>query len=100
MLLKVLHDDDTNAGVYPSVTHDLLQLNFPKGDWRQRRPRWTIAQQEVVRALVITDKAWLDTKRLWFLVPDGAKKISNLTASDLQAVRNEMATALTNHERL
>jgi hypothetical protein len=49
--------------VYTAIAHDLLQLNFPEGNWR-KYTQLTNTQKEVLRRLVETDAAWKDTVRL------------------------------------
>ena len=94
-LLTVLKHAGKQSEVYPSIVHDLLQLNFAAGNWRECA-RLTETQTEVLRSLVETKAAWQDAKRLWFLAPDGAggKRISEITASDIQKVRDEMRALL------
>jgi hypothetical protein len=96
MLLRVLREPDVDAYALTLVVHDLLYINFIEGDW-QRQGAWTALQRELIRALVTTDAAWLDTTHLWFLVPNGAKRLSQLVPSDLRAVRDEMSAALVRH---
>jgi hypothetical protein len=92
-LLIVLEKAERNSDVYSSVVRDLLYLNFDKGNWRQCK-QLTVTQVEVLRRLVRSD-AWLkDTKRLWFLVPDGAKRTSQLEPSDIQNARKSMESVL------
>ena len=78
---------------YTAVVHDLLQLNFSGGNWRECT-ELTNTQKEVLCRLVESDAVWNDTKRLWFLIPDGASRISQLTPSDIQAARDEMRLIL------
>ncbi len=78
---------------YTAIVHDLLQLNFSGGNWRECT-QLTNIQEDVLRRIVVTDAAWNDTKRLWFLIPDGARRISELTPSDIQNVRDEMRSIL------
>jgi hypothetical protein len=48
----------------------------------------------VIECLVNSDSAWLDARRLWFLIPNGAMKLSKLSAKDVNAVRKEMRAKL------
>jgi len=92
-LLTVLKLANAQHDVYPAIVHDLLQLNFVGGNWRECR-QLASAQKEVLQSLVETDAAWTDVKRLWFLIPDGARLISQITASDIQIVRDKMRSIL------
>jgi hypothetical protein len=94
-LLTVLKHAGEQSEVYPSIVHDLLQLNFAAGNWRECA-RLTRTQNEILRSLVETETAWQDAKRLWFLVPNGAveMRISEITVSDIEKVRNEMRALL------
>jgi hypothetical protein len=92
-LLMLLNQARAQEDFYPAVLHDLLQLNFTEGNWREcTQP--TNTQQEVLRRVVEAEDAWKDTKRLWFLIQDGARRISRLTPSDMQNVRDEMRSIL------
>jgi hypothetical protein len=93
MLLSFLCEAKAELPVDVAITHDLLQLNFTGGEWRKCR-KLTAIQHEVLSCLVETDAAWRDTHRLWFLVPDGATRISQLTQSDIEKVRAEMRSIL------
>lgn len=98
MLLQALLDPEVSEYSHTAVVHDLLHLNFPNGNWREKHAEWSAKQREVMRGIVSTDAVWRDSKHLWFLVPDGAKRISSLTAKDLAAVRIDMATALAHQD--
>jgi hypothetical protein len=78
---------------YTTIVHDLLQLNFSGGKWRECT-QLTNTQKEILRRLVQTNAAWKDAKRLWFLIPDGATRISELTPPDIQQARDEMQSIL------
>jgi hypothetical protein len=93
MLLQVLSDPTTHWRVVASVVHDLLDINFPDGDWRTGSTL-TQTQRCVIECLVNSDSAWLDARRLWFLIPNGAMKLSKLSAKDVNAVRKEMRAKL------
>jgi hypothetical protein len=83
----------SEAYSYAAIVHDLLQLNFRGGNWREcAQP--TKTQEEVLRRLVETGAAWNDVKRLWFLIPNGATRISQLTPSDIRGAREEMLAIL------
>jgi len=89
MLLTSLKEIDRQPDVYSAIAHDLLQLNFAEGNWREcRRP--TSAQKEILQRLIETDAVWKDAKQLWFLIPGGAKVISQVGDSDIQRVRDKM----------
>jgi hypothetical protein len=92
-LLMLLNQAHAQEDSYPAVVHDLLQLNFTEGNWRECG-QLTSTQKEVLRCVVETEDAWKDTRRLWFLIQDGARRISGLTPSDIQNVRDEMRALL------
>jgi hypothetical protein len=97
MLLRLLSEPAVGAYTMTLIVHDLLQMNFVDGDWRSACSGWNETQRNVVRRVIATDTAWIDAKRLWFLVPDGAKRISSLMDDEICSVRNEMAAALSYH---
>ena len=88
-LMLLLKQANLDNYVYCAIVHDLLHLNFAGGHWREIK-ELTNTQKEILRRIVETDAAWNNARKLWFLVPDGAKKILKLTHSDLERVRNEM----------
>ncbi|MDB5345619.1 MAG: hypothetical protein JWP89_3996 [Schlesneria sp.] len=92
-LLTLLKQSEADNDPCTAIVHDLLELNFPEGKWRKYK-RLTATQTEILRRLVESHQAWQNPKRLWFLVPNGAKKLSDITADDLQAVRNEMRAVI------
>jgi len=92
-LLLLMANPATHPDAFVSIVHDLIALNFEKGEWR-RYKALTSTQAAVLRSLVETDAAWRDTKRLWFLVPDGARRISQIKAADIQSVRLAMRSTL------
>jgi hypothetical protein len=93
--LNRLQDQDNT---YPSmaIVHDLLELNFPGGNWREGN-LLSNPQAEILQHLVETDAAWSDTKRLWFLLADRTRSILELKPSDMEEVRIEMRTILDRH---
>jgi hypothetical protein len=94
LLLRVLEKKAEGAGHgYTSIVHDLLTMNFEGGNWRQCT-QLTSTQAEVLRRLVETDSAWSDTKRLWFLMPEGFKGLSQIGESDVRKVRDDMRSVL------
>jgi hypothetical protein len=92
-LLTVLKQAGANSGVYPSIVHDLLELNFEGGKWRECA-HLTSTQTEVLRCLVAPDAAWRGVNRLWFLIPKGAENRLNPSSSDMQKVRDDMRSIL------
>ena len=92
-LMRLLMQRNEEAFVYHAIVHDLLQLNFTDGKWREATVL-TSTQKDVLRQIVEADLVWNDTRNLWFLIPDGAKRISNLTSSDTQKARKEMSAVL------
>ena len=89
MLLLLLKQGNGDNG----IVHDLIKLNFPEENWREYI-NLTSIQRDVLKQIVETDEVWIEAKRLWWLVPDGAKKISKLTSLDVQKVREEMLAVL------
>lgn len=89
MLLSILDQVRLQRTVDVAITHDLLELNFPGGNWRNCK-QLSPAQREVLCRLIEAEAVWEDPRRLWFLVPNGAQNISELTTSDLHFVRDEM----------
>jgi hypothetical protein len=81
-----------NASQLAGVAHDLLELNFPEGNWRVCGPL-TDAQVEVLRCVVETDAAWQATNHLFFLVPREAVKIK-VARTDIERARDEMRSVL------
>ena len=93
ILLRLLRQDDNSADLYPCLAYDLLALNFPERRWRECK-QLSETQKQILRCLVMADAVWTSTPRLWFLVPNGAQKMSTITGSDIEAVRDEMRSRL------
>jgi hypothetical protein len=92
-LLTVLKRAGENGRIYASIVHDLLELNFERGRWRECT-RLTGVQTKVLLSLVTTDTAWSDAGGLWFLIPPNARKLSVPSPSDIQKVRDDMRSTL------
>jgi hypothetical protein len=92
-LLVMAKEAEESPDLGPAIVHDLLDLNFECGDWR-KCARLTETQATVLRCLVETDGLWATVSQLWFLIPGGARKLSEIKASDIQNVREEMRLAL------
>lgn len=94
-LLACLTYTAANDEPFPltEIVHDLLELNFPGGKWRECK-QLTNCQAEILRRLVETDAAWSDTKRLWFLIADRTRSILELEPSEIDDVRIEMRSIL------
>lgn len=73
--------------------HDLLEINFPEGNWRQRQ-ELSAVRRLVLHRLVETDAVWQDTQGLWFLFPGGANRLSDIAPSDIDNARREMRRLL------
>ena len=79
-----------DSHTYAAIVHDLLELNFSEGKWRECK-QLTNTQEDVLRRLVDTETVWKDPQQLWYLMPELPEHISQaLTPSDIQSVRNEM----------
>jgi hypothetical protein len=92
-LLTLLSQSDAPYYAYPDIVHDLLELNFAGGNWRDST-QLTEIQRDVLHRIVETDAAWKDTKRLWFLVRGRAKRITDTTPVDIERARDDMRDVL------
>jgi hypothetical protein len=88
-LLAALAHGQRSARVYGSIVHDLLTLNFHDRDWRAASTL-TDAQFQILRRIVNTDDVWKDPAGLWFLLPRGAKRLTELATADTHRIREEM----------
>lgn len=88
-LLEMLDQTRNDRFVYASIVHDLLEINFIEGNWRQRQ-ELSAVQRLVLQRLVETDAIWQDTQRLWFLVPGGINRLSEIAPADIENARREM----------
>jgi hypothetical protein len=101
MLLERLRDPCLNNQAAPPIVHDLLEIAFPNGCWRDARPPPALRQREVLGAIAREERAWGDPPRLWFLFRELSVSITRITAEDLRPMRlSEKAPALLRAERV